>query len=283
MDVQDQAILEKLVCDEIPDTKKLQQIRLDSIGIESEDEKNVNIYHTAWADRARRLIKIPQEQLKLIYRISIPLTFDNIKINQDNSFNAFFTRWMAKNGSCGAMNLITSRGFDQLLDFFKDNNLPFRIELAYGKIFDEDEERNPAVSVPFSFHNCREYGGYHIHRQQYVICERKIIGIPYYIKTIEISHKSQQNESKYKTLELKEQVVKRTKYEAHAMFLSPGFEDKISPEKYLSRELKEKDKESVQNWNEKDNGRLIHLHNELIKIGMPIIIYDPAWISGGEK
>ena len=270
-------ILKCLVCTEIPDTLNLQRLCLASIGQENGCEQFIQNHYKERGDTPR-LFRIPSEQLSLVYRLSIPLS---LHVNISHSYETKFRRWESSFPN-GTMHLTTREGLNRILEISVKNGISLDLENAYGKIFDVERERRSGLSAPHSWSETKEYRPpfqKDLLMHQFVVCEEKVIGIPYYTKESEVVLEKRDIclEDCY---DLTEEETRKTEFRLDAMFSSPNHRGDIVAEKYLPEMLKEREKNKIENWDEEREGKkLISYQIELLRIRGPVLIYDPTWVS----
>ena len=286
IEIRDNEILEGLVCGSIPDTRKLQELRLELVGQESPDEKYMRErHHGKWANTPR-LVRIPDEELREVYRAAIPLTFPGPDAYNDDPLKTHFARWTSGDSSNGAMHLTTPKGLNNLLRVFTKNEIEIGLELAYGKIV-EGWGGESGICVPYRWKigNCFDYYE-ELLRHQFVVCEWEVIGHPYYTKKTKVSNKSK--EDKIGGRSFTNEETEETTFRVDAMFSWAKLSHVNTPEKYLLKYLAERDKRTRKEWDDREQrrkregfegeGELTDLHTELLKIGDPVLIYDPEWV-----
>lgn len=272
-----QIILEKLVCKDIPDTRKLQQLRIDSLDTISQYEKIMREHYPDKDETTYRLIKIPQHELEKVYRGAIPLSFPSCDFWGNRDIETNFFRWTSWDYQQGAMHLTTEKSLNNLLRIFVNNKIPIQQEVAYGKVFDVEIQGRPGISVLHS-----SSGGYgdSFFRHQFVVCKQNVIGVPYYFTEDIITREGKQEEGyNHVSFEISKKRTQQKTYFCKAIFSSPDHIGDITPKNYIPKMLEDKRKNKIENWDESRWGKLENVEIDLLRIGDPILIYDPKWVE----
>lgn len=283
MEEEDYQALEKLVCFEIPDTRKLQQIRLNSIGDDGSIEKEMKKHHFEEWENISRLVRLSERDLGKVYGSSIPLTFSIREISGRGITKTDFLRWQGHCSNRGDTNLTTETNLNILLKIFFENGLKIKLERGNGPLYDirmeEDFYADPAISVPHSF---IEVQG--LSRIQYLVCDQRVSAAPYYWKEeIAIRTGSDFNGSNVDASSYGMEELRETKYFCKAMYFSPDHCKDFLPESWLPKMLEKKNDRKISEWDKSRKGKLLNSKMKLLRIGEPIMIYDPTWIIGGKK
>ena len=278
----DKEALKNLVCEDIPDVRKMQRMRLDSIGYLSSGEQYMEKYYRQDKfEKTPRLIRIPSEELREVYSLALPLTFPMLDQIKGGGFGPSYSRWQHNGGGGGAMHLTTKRGLSRLLGIFAKNNLPVKEESAFGPVFDFLKDNRKWSIVPHSWY-VDTYDPYeNLFTHQFVACEQKVIGIPYYY--VEKITRREESRNKFLTQadsSFTDETTKDVNYHAEAVF--------VNSEQAFVKQYKERILGMLRSWNQrktKEFNKISKTHHteyssiRLLNIGEPVLIYDPEWIK----
>jgi len=282
MALEDKDILERLVCCDIPNTKEMQRIRVKYLGSSYDGEEHMKKYYPKkWAS-PRRIVQLPADDLKKIYESVIPLSFSQGDFYRDEGIELFFSRWNRGSsddfGSYGAMHLTTKKNLDVLIEIFNKHDLTVKFERPCGKVLDGEKQERKAVSVPHHWYvdnwdpfECIVY-------HQFVVCEEEVLAVPYYfVEEMKLKEEEYKDHKSWIIFSQKDTLNKE--FQCRAFFTSRGASGDLMPEKYINKKLKEKAddiKESFSSPNQ--NQQLLLSSVRLLKIGEPVVIYNPEWI-----
>ena len=275
-------VLEKLICRDIPDTRALQQMRMESIGHESRSEQTIEKYYPEkWS--VPRVVRMPPEDQKKVYSLLIPLTFGFGEPFQktDKKPEIYFSRWQSRMCGMGSMHLTTEEALNMILEILVKNNIPIKLEMSYGPIFDVDKQRrlyDPAIAVPFCWHTNDYDPSESLVHHQFAVCKQKVIGTPYYFLEETIVKTEKQERILPDHLGLSLERVHQRDYSCSAVFTSPEHWRDLQPDKLIPSILEERKQGRIDDQNPK-YGELESAEIKLLKIGEPVLVYDPAWIS----
>lgn len=281
----DEEIINSLECDDIPNTRVLQEMRLKSVGKQTGHEEHIQKYYSE--ELKERLMKVPRivilpiaEQTQ-IYSLAIPLSFPlcDFTGRDKEKIKTYFHRWTSWDCQVGAMHLTTQKGLEGLVKIFSKNFLSIKPEPAYGPIFGVSWQRDnlqAGLSVPHSWYVDTYDPGESLMRHQFVICEQDVIGIPYFF-TIEQILEAREEQIGYNNTFIKRSHSQTRVKEAHcwATFYSSLHARK--PQDYLQELLDERAKEEIGEGT--FQGRVISSSWRTIRFGEPVTIYDPKWID----
>jgi hypothetical protein len=282
MALDEKEALERLVCCDIPNTKEMQRIQVKYLGGRYEGEEQMKkYYHKKWAS-PRRIVQLPKDDLKTIYELVIPLSFSQGDFNRCEGIELSFPRWKKGSsddfGSYGAMHLTTQKNFDMLIEIFNKHHLPVKFEHPCEKVLDGEKQKRKAVSVPHHWYvdNWDPFEDVVYH--QFVVCEEEVLAIPYYfVREEKLKEEECENHKSWIVFSQKDTL--RKEFQCEAFFTSPAASGDLVPEKYITKRLKEIDngiKDSFSSPNK--NLQLVSSSVRLLKIGAPVVIYDPEWI-----
>ena len=290
-EINEQEILEALVCNEIPDTRAMQACRLKAAGALSFTEKYMQKNHPAAWEKANIIAKIPKRHQRQVFKLSIPLAYpsgDYPKRGFDpdeKTPKTDYYRWKSHCMGDGAMHVTTENNLNRILGIFVRNKLPVKLETAYGMLLDNQRERDAAITVPFSWkvdtYDPCELLLYH----QYVAFNKKIVGIPYWWKS-EWTVKEEKKGDSYNSsrAHFSSTTTTRVNYNCNAAFFSPDhYGYSANPKKLLQDSLDRTDRDKKEGWDEERQGELISSKSKLLKVGEPVLIYDPEWVEPGAK
>lgn len=282
MEPKDKEILEKMVCSAIPNTRKLQRIRIKHLGCNYFGEEHMKKYDVKNYASPKRIVQLPADDLKRIYELSVPLSLSFGDFFRDEGIELFFHRWRKgcsdDFGGYGAMHLTTYKNFNVLLEIFNDHALPAKFEKACAKITDEEKQSRKAVSVPHHWYvdnyDPHEEVVYH----QFVVCDEKVLGIPYYyVEEIKTKEEECEDRRSWFTYSQEEKLLKE--FDCRAFFTSSDLSDYSAVEQYINKKLKERADDIKKGFSSKGEARqLISSSVRLLKIGEPVMIYDPEWV-----
>jgi len=272
-------IIKYLKCEDIPDTKRLQEIRLNSIGKISEDEKFMK-EHYLDKYKLPRIILMPEEEIKQVYSLAIPLSFPMLDpISYGNGCETFFFRWTNNNG---AMHLTTDKNMNELIKLFSKNNIPIKIQDSFGSLLDMGRTNHPGITVPHSW-RVEHYDSYQgLFEHQFLVFDESINACPYFYLEKEASHSQEEDKYKNSSITLTSKTKKSIKLDCRATFYMPKY---FKPEDFLPELLKKYENNLEirhSNWREsqKENKEISHsLELKLLHIGSPIEIYNPNWLD----
>ena len=290
-------ILERLVCNDIPETRELQELRFQSVGKSTSYEEHMKKYYAKAWEKSHTLFRIPNQDLMKVYSLAIPLTFpssDHTPFDKVHSIKTDYFRWQGRSFGKGAMHLTTEKALNELISIFVKHNIPIKQEPAYGNIFDISREDEPGIVVPHSWY----VDGYDPHQclfeHQFVVCKQEVFGAPYYYLKEETIRKETE-EPGYDKGNLTFSFERKTKreFDCRATFFNPNHQGQ--PPFYLPKhleKLRKNNAERIKEWfqREKSNNFGIKKRSKedsvledssitLLKIGNPIKIFDPKWIE----
>jgi hypothetical protein len=277
-------IIKKLKCEDIPDTKRLQQIRLNSFGKVSGDEEFIK-EHYPEKYKLPRIVSMPEEEIKQVYSLAIPLTFPlGDPISYGNGCYTFYFRWTSGDCQKGAMHLTTGKNMNKLINLFSRNNINIKAENSFGKLLDMDilkDWTSAGISVPHSWHVDNYDPHQELFEHQFVVFENKIHACPYFYSEKKISH-TQEEDNRNSSIIITDNIEKSIELCCRGTFYIPEYQN---PEEYLPELLKKYEenlKESHSNWRvsqSKDKEISNSLELRLLNIGNPIEIYNPGWLN----
>jgi hypothetical protein len=282
MEPKDKEILEKMVCSAIPNTRELQRIRIKHLGFNYSGEEHMRKYYSEKYASPKRIVQLPADDLKMIYELVIPLSFSNGDFFRDEGVELHFPRWNKgwSNdwGGYGAMHLTTKKNFNVLLAIFNNHTLPMKFEKACEKITDEEKQNREAVSVPHHWY----VNNYDPHEEvvyhQFVVCNEKILGVPYY-SVDEIKTKEEECDDRRWGFTYSREEMLKKEFDCRAFFTSSDLSDYSVVKQYISKKLKERADDIKKGFSSKGEARqLISSSVRLLKIGEPVMIYDPEWV-----
>jgi len=273
------SITKKLECDDIPDTRKLQEIRLNSIGkISSSEEFMKKHYPDKY--NIPRIVMMPEEEIRQVYSLAIPLNFPMLDpISYGNGCKTDFFRW---GSSDGAMHLTTDRNMNELIKLFSKNNIHIKINNAFGSVLDMGRTATPGITVPHSWRveHYDPYQGFFEH--QFVVFDKPINACPYFYTKKEISHTQEEDKYEKVSITLTNKIEKSVELKCHATFYISEY---FKPEDFLPELLKKYEnnlKINHSSWREsqKEDKETFHsIELKLLSIGEPVEIYNPKWIE----
>ena len=282
MEVPENEILEKLVCRDIPDTMALQQMRLKLIGGGNESENFIKEhYPEKW--KIPRVAVMPLEHQKKVYSLSVPLTFGfgEPSVRDDREIQVYFSRW--RSGMCGkgALHLTTEENLNMILEIFVKNSLPIKLENSYGSIFGADKMRGhytPAIAVPFCWYVDTCDPSESLIHHQFAVCKQKVVGTPFYFLEETVVKEEEHKQILSDHLDLSLKRTHRRNSSCSGVFTSPEHCHDLQPDKLIPEILAEKKQRRAANQNPK-HGELESAEIKLLRIGEPVLVYDPAWVS----
>jgi len=290
----EEKIIEKLASnpyDRIPDTRKLQQLRIDSIGQENGYEEHIRKRMNDKMRKFPRIILLSEKEQQTIYSLAIPLAFPPHDLASQKDIKSKYYRFQGDSIAMGAMHVTTERNLEQLMKLFFTHNISMRLEEAYGEIFNGDRVNRPAITVPHSWYIDTYDPDERPLQHQFVTCEQDIIAIPYvFLEELSFSNSTEKTEDNSKGNYLHETLQFAStgnatirRFESEAVFSSTPH--KMNVEEYLSKSLGEKAKQKI--GKSENHNRLDWIIKSAtakpVFIGNPIQVYDPNWIEKDHK
>jgi hypothetical protein len=298
-------ILERIKDNKIPDPKRLQRIRLDSVGKVNPAEESNKKHYPQRYEKTKRLVQIPPEDLMRVYSLSFPLSltggeFYDRQHGQPLIYDSFY-RW--EGGDCvnkGSMHLTTAKGLNELVKIFTRHDLEVRVAAAYGPVFDLSHFNNPGVCVYHSFSN---HDHDNLTQNQFVPCEMPVIAIPYWYVIERALEKQKKREHTMKIVKLNDSLtltsclIQERKYCTGAFFIWPEYHEfadhpdgkKLIEQNVLPKLQANAQKEMKESNESKDRVRTHHdemtdtevkaSNARLLKVGEPVKIFDPEWVK----
>jgi hypothetical protein len=275
-------IIKKLECEDIPNTKRLQEIRLNSIEKASDSEEFMK-KHYPYKYNIPRIITMPKEEIKKVYSLAIPLTFPMLDpFSYGHGCDTYFFRWAGRFNGDGAIHLTTDKNMNELIKLFSKNNIHIEIEDAFGSILDVGRTDKPGIIVPHSWRmeHYNPYQGFFKH--QFVVFDESINACPYFYLKKEASHSQEEDRYKTSSITITNKIEKSIEFKCRAAFYMPKY---FEPENFLPELLKKYEdnlKHNHLSWREsqKEDKETLHsIELKLLSIGNPIEIYNPKWIE----
>jgi len=273
---QTRRVLESLVCAEMPDTRWLQKIRLESIGTTSNNEKFIQEHYPDKFSQPR-ICRLDEEKLRRVYELAIPLSFPHLDYPCSIDKKHYFGRWA---NSHAAMHLTTEKGLNELLKIFTEEGLTVRIKPAFSRIFDYKTYTNGAACVPHSWNVEHDDPGEMPFEHQFVTCDEVVVAYPYIYKhgqvIKECNHEIHKEDAHFKI-----RTTETVDFRSDATYTA---QSGPKPEDYLQKMRNDRDKERVKDMNERSliNAQSMIIESSyvtILKIGQPVIVYDPKWIK----
>jgi hypothetical protein len=278
--------IKRLKCLDIPDTRKLQEIRLNSIGKTSTSEEFMK-KHYPDKYNIPRILTMPEEELKQVYSLAIPLTFPMLDpIGYGNGCETHFFRWAGRFNGEGALHLTTEKNLNKLIKLFSKNNINIKLEESFGRILDAGRADPPGIVVPHSWkvEHYDPYQGFFNH--QFIAFEERINACPYYTLEKETSHTSKEEHGyENSSISLHNKIKKETKISCCTAFYTPKY---FNPEEFLPKLLKKYEtnlnlnhSNYIESRSDKSKEKEIShsLELKLLSVGQPVEIYNPNWID----
>jgi len=259
-----------ITCEDIPDTKKLQEIRLSALDKQTGDERFMQEHYPV-EYKTPRITTLTVDERRRIYSLVFPLSF-SLPESFGSKVQTHFGRWSGNSRSydgSGAMNLTTGKGLDELISIFSKNNLPIRPGPASGNVFgrwgDRDCRCEAGINVPYGWQVDTYDPNQSIINHQFVVCEQTVMGVPFKY----VIREKMKNVEKGKVTTV---VEKKEHCEAY-------FYPKEHPdfETYLLKRLEEKAQEQV--GEDRYEGKVVMCKLNFIGLGEPKLVYDPSWVN----
>ncbi|MCX6750484.1 MAG: hypothetical protein NTZ83_03430 [Candidatus Pacearchaeota archaeon] len=273
-------IIKKLECENIPDTRKLQEIRLNSIGKISGDEEIMK-EHYPEEYNIPRIITMSEEEVREVYSLALPLTFPLCDpFGYGNGCEIHFFRWYGNHD--GAIHLTTQKNLNRLIKLFSKNNINIQVEESFGRILDAGRADPPGIVVPHSWYREGYDVGKFLLKHQFVVFDESINACPYFYIKKEISHSQEEDKYKTSSITITNKTKKSIELNCSGTFYMPKY---YKPEDFLPELLKKYEgnlKKGHSNWREsqKKDKEISHsLELKLLSIGNPIEIYNPNWLG----
>jgi len=274
----------------IPDTRKLQEVRLENINEVREERIHKN--ESEEIRKAPRIILLSKEEQKQIYTLSIPLSFpsrDFTKSKKNSGVKTDYFRFQGDSNQRGAMHLTTSINLYELIKIFARHEIPVKLETAYGNVFDLDRERRPAITVPHSWYE--ETYSPCFFRHQFVVCEQEVVGVHFVaLEELVLTDTREQTEDNTERRFSPEEIrftstgnATIRRFYCGATFTSPIHVYK--PESYLEKNLNERIKGRI-GQREYNYGMDLTVTNakvEIVHLSEPLPVFDPKWVEEGHK
>lgn len=181
----DDELISRLQWRDIPDTRRIQQERIQSIGEESQHERQMRLYEeqsSTGRDRrystAKRLVLLPEDQLREVYSLAIPLAVPlcDFSVSPDH----FHNRWVNAIFQKGAMHLTTQAGLERLLEIFNRYRIPIKDEPEYGPKCECEKESSRGKVVPHSWFVDIYDPDERLFEHQFVVYEQRVFLLPPY-------------------------------------------------------------------------------------------------------
>ncbi|MBN1793108.1 hypothetical protein JW826_05485 [Candidatus Woesearchaeota archaeon] len=288
--VNEAEVLETLVCEDIPDTRAMQAYRLKAAGIPSSNEEYMQKHYPAAWKQAKTISRMPAHHQKQVFKMSIPLAFPS----GDYPLTGFdpdekppktdHHRWQSNFMSDGAMHVTTENNLNKILKIFVKNDLPIRLRPAYGKLLDNQRELDSGIVVPYGWrvdtYDPCQLPSYH----QYVVFNRNLFAAPYWWRHIWTIRTEKKDDPYNKSaLHFTMETTTHVKYCCDALFFSTDYPGSGPLEKFLQERCESEDQRDLDESRESRHGKLTSTERRVLKVGEPILIYDPEWIEPGLK
>ena len=276
-------LLKDLVCKDIPDTRKLQELRIQSIGEQNDYEDYVK-QHFPQLYSIPRIILLPLAEQQYLSSSSLPLSFAMADCKGHSSkkdMNTRFNRWTSGDFQKGAMHLTTEKGLSGIVKVLGKNGVDTRTELAFGPIFGVSSGRDnceAGISAPHSWYVDTYDPWETMTRHQFVICNQDVLGIPFFFV-----RETKIEQTKHETGDIAKSNSLTTIVKQEA-FSSATFHSSLHQVDYrreIMHVLEERAKEMV--GERTYEGSIVSSSIRALKIGEPIVIYDPKWIEPDHK
>ncbi|MDD5133632.1 MAG: hypothetical protein PHD81_00265 [Candidatus Nanoarchaeia archaeon] len=281
----DRKLIDLLECRDIPDTRKIQKIVLDHI-VDSHPseikakEENAQTYIInqreerwySWKEINTLSRLIPKEIKKEIYSLAIPLStafgeFWNYKDKTGKHIGTYYSDWV--NGPCGInpIHITSLKNIDKIWSILSKFEL--KIERYSSDIKLCELDRNPeGIIVPYRWNFDQNYDSpsWKISKHIFLAWDKPIFVIPYFfIKDI-----------RYKEIERKKTSIdhfsiteKLTKCKDFTMYTASFCNAHLKKsESWIKKEVKSRNEHKA----------LRKVENKVMKIGEPVLIYDPGWV-----
>lgn len=285
-------LIKRLKHPSIPDVRKLQEIRLNSIGKTSGDEVLIKTHYPKEYN-IPRIITMPEEELRQVYSLALPLTFPlcdpfGYGCYSDGCKTDFF-RWQGNNG---ALHLTTQKNLNKLIKLFSKNNVDIQVEECFGHLLDVGRRDPPGIVVPHSWYKEGYDAGKSLLEHQFVVFEDIIHACSYYTLKKEDS-RTNKEEYGYENLSisLEGKLEKKREISCHIAYYTPRY---FKPETFLPELIKNyEDNLRINHENDKNPPKIpwkpekppkeketfYSLEYSLLGIGKSVELYNPSWID----